>query len=148
VRSKVYAPIDPDLKGITIRQGDWAEGELADRMDRPQLVGDIIVHWLRHAEHRRTIAFACSVGHSLHIRDEFVKAGIRCEHLDGDTPTDERDAILARLASGKTEVVVNCMVLTEGFDCPDVGCITLARPTRRMGLFRQMIGRGLRPADG
>ena len=40
------------------------------------------------------------------------------------------------------------MVLTEGFDCPDIGCIILARPTKKMGLFRQMIGRGLRPADG
>src|SRR5262249_21555994 len=68
--------------------------------------------------------------------------------LDGTTPTDARDAILARLESGETEVVTNCMVLTEGFDCPDIGCIVLARPTKKMGLFRQMIGRGLRPADG
>ena len=40
------------------------------------------------------------------------------------------------------------MVLTEGFDLPDMGCIILARPTKKMGLYRQMIGRGLRPADG
>jgi len=40
------------------------------------------------------------------------------------------------------------MVLTEGFDCPDMGCIILARPTKQMGLYRQMIGRVLRPADG
>jgi DNA repair protein RadD len=72
---------------------------------------------------------------------------VRAEHLDGSTPTDERDAILARLENGETEVVTNCMVLTEGFDCPDIGCIILARPTKKMGLFRQMIGRGLRPAD-
>src|SRR5262249_58996279 len=50
--------------------------------------------------------------------------------------------------SGETQVVVNCMVLTEGFDLPDIGCIILARPTKKMGLFRQMIGRGLRPAEG
>jgi DNA repair protein RadD len=77
-----------------------------------------------------------------------VRAGVRAEHLDGNTPLEERAAILARLASGETEVVTNCMVLTEGFDCPDVGCIVLARPTKQMGLFRQMTGRGLRPADG
>ena len=40
------------------------------------------------------------------------------------------------------------MVLTEGFDCPDIGCIILARPTKQIGLFRQMVGRGLRPAPG
>ena len=68
--------------------------------------------------------------------------------MDGSTPKTERDAILARLQSGETEVVANCMVLTEGFDCPPVGCIVLARPTKQLGLFRQMAGRGLRPAPG
>jgi superfamily II DNA or RNA helicase len=77
-----------------------------------------------------------------------VKSGVRAEHLDGSTPKDERDATLARLASSETEVVTSCMVLTEAFDCPDVGCIVLARPTKQLGLFRQMAGRGLRPAQG
>jgi DNA repair protein RadD len=89
-----------------------------------------------------------ALGIRFHIRNEFVQFGVRAEHLDGETTIAEREAILARLASGETEVVTNCMVLTEGFDCPDVGCIILARPTRQMGLYRQMIGRGLRPADG
>jgi DNA repair protein RadD len=117
-------------------------------MDRDKLVGDIVTHWLKYGEHRRTVAFACSVGHSQHITNEFQRAGVRAEHLDGATPLDERAAILGRLGSGETEVVTNCMVLTEGFDCPDIGCLILARPTKRMGLFRQMIGRALRPADG
>jgi DNA repair protein RadD len=148
VKAKVYAPTDPDLRGVRTQAGDYVESQLAERMDRDKLVGDIVTHWFKYGERRRTVAFACSVGHSVHIRDEFVKAGVRAEHLDGSTPKDEREAILARLASGETEVVTNCMVLTEGFDCPDIGCIVLARPTRKMGLFRQMIGRGLRPADG
>jgi DNA repair protein RadD len=148
VKSRVYAPVDPDLRGVKTQAGDYVEAQLADRMDRPKLVGDIVTHWHKYGGRRRTIAFACSVGHSIHICDEFVKAGVRAEHLDGSTPVDDRNAILARLGSGETEVVTNCMVLTEGFDCPDVGCIILARPTKKMGLFRQMIGRGLRPAEG
>jgi DNA repair protein RadD len=148
VRARVYAPVDPDLRGVRTVAGDYVESQLAERMDRDKLVGDIVTHWFKFGERRRTVAFGCSVGHSVHIRDEFIKAGVRAEHLDGTTPKDEREAILARLASGDTEVVTNCMVLTEGFDCPDIGCIVLARPTRKMGLFRQMIGRGLRPADG
>jgi DNA repair protein RadD len=40
------------------------------------------------------------------------------------------------------------MVLTEGWDMPEVGCCVLARPTRKMGLYRQMVGRVLRPAPG
>src|SRR5262249_57587334 len=86
--------------------------------------------------------------HSVHIRDEFARFGVRAEHLDGTTTISDREAILARLKSGETEVVTNCMVLTEGWDMPDVGCCILARPTKQMGLYRQMIGRVLRPADG
>jgi DNA repair protein RadD len=148
VKSRVYAPVDPDLRGVRTQAGDYVESQLAERMDRDELIGDIVTHWFKYGERRKTIAFACSVGHSIHVRDEFAKAGVRAEHLDGSTPLDERAAILGRLASGETEVVTNCMVLTEGFDLPDIVCIILARPTKKMGLFRQMIGRGLRPADG
>ena len=77
-----------------------------------------------------------------------MRTGVRAEHLDGTTPIHEREAILGRLASGETQVVTNCMVLTEGWDMPAVGCCILARPTKQMGLFRQMIGRVLRPAEG
>jgi superfamily II DNA or RNA helicase len=148
VRSRVYAPVKPDLRGVHVRRGDYAEDELADRMDDPKLVGDIVTHWHKFGERRRTVAFACNIAHSLHLRDEFVRAGVRAEHLDGNTPDDERDAILARLASGETELVTNCMVLTEGWDMPEVGCAILARPTKKMGLYRQMVGRVLRPAVG
>jgi superfamily II DNA or RNA helicase len=148
VRSRVYAPVTPDLKGVKVRAGDYVEEQLAGRMDTDKLVGDVVTHWHRLAERRRTIVFATSVGHSRHLADEFAKSGVKVEHLDGTTPEVERTAMLERLASGETEVITNCMVLTEGFDLPDVGCITLARPTKKMGLFRQMIGRGLRPAEG
>ena len=76
------------------------------------------------------------------------KSGVRAEHVDGTTPKTERDLILGPLASGETELVANCMVLTEGFDLPAIGGIVLARPTKQIGLFRQMAGRGLRPAPG
>jgi superfamily II DNA or RNA helicase len=148
VKTRVYAPVDPDLAGIHTRHGDYAENELADRMDRPKLVGDIVTNWLKFGEHRKTVCFATSVRHSIHIRDEFISSGIRAEHIDGTTPMDERDATLARLNSGELEVVSNCMVLTEGWDMPSLSCLILARPTKRMGLYRQMVGRGLRPEPG
>jgi DNA repair protein RadD len=147
VKSRVYAPVTPNLRGVHTRAGDYVEHELAARMNDAKLIGDIVTHWHKFGERRRTVAFAVNVAHSLHIRDEFVRSGVRAEHLDGETPKDERDAILARLASGETELVTNCMVLTEGWDMPEVGCAILARPTKRMGLFRQMIGRVLRPAE-
>lgn len=148
VPTRVYAPVDPDLRGVHVRHGDYVESELASRMDRPQLVGDIVTHWFKFGERRRTVCFATDVRHSIHIRDEFAAAGVRAEHIDGETQIAERDATLARLASGEIDVVTNCMVLTEGWDMPALGCLILARPTKQMGLYRQMVGRGLRPAPG
>jgi DNA repair protein RadD len=143
-----FAPVDPDLKGVGTSQGDYVLEQLATRVDRPDLVGNIISDWSKHGENRKTIIFAVNVGHSRHIRDEFAKAGIKAEHIDGSTPKPERDAVLERLKSGDTEIVCNCNVLTEGFDAPQVSCIVLARPTKQLGLFRQMAGRGLRPCEG
>jgi len=148
VPTRVYAPSTPDLRKVQTLHGDYVERELADVMDKPELVGDIVSHWHRLADRRKTVVFVTSVAHSIHLRDEFIKSGVKAEHIDGSTPKDERDEILAKLSRGEIEVVVNCMVLTEGWDQPDVACCVLARPTKSMGLFRQMVGRVLRPAPG
>jgi superfamily II DNA or RNA helicase len=143
-----YAPVRPNLKGVKVRRGDYVEGELAERMDQPKLVGDIVEHWRRLGERRRTVVFATGVAHSLHIRDEFRRSGVRAEHINGTTPIEERDAILAQLAAGEINVISNCMVLTEGWDRPEVSCLVLARPTKSLGLYLQMAGRVLRSFAG
>jgi superfamily II DNA or RNA helicase len=148
VATKVYAPVEPDLTGVHTRAGDYVETELEERMNKPELVGDIPTHWLRLARRLPTIVFATSVAHSMSICDAFRRVGVLAEHLDGSTPSNQRDLILAKLKSRAIDVVVNVMVLTEGFDCPEVGCIVLARPTKSLLLYRQMIGRALRPAPG
>jgi superfamily II DNA or RNA helicase len=148
VRTKVYAPSTPDLTGVRVERGDYVESQLAERMDKAKLVGDIVEHWHRLAAGRKTVVFATGVAHSIHIRDEFRRSGVLAEHIHGKTPVEERDAILARLSRGEVDVVCNCAVLCEGWDQPDVSCIVLARPTKHMGLYRQMIGRVLRPAPG
>ena len=148
VKTRVFAPTNPDLDGVQVRSGDYVEDQLAERMDKPNLVGDIISTWHRYGERRKTVCFAISVAHSLHIRDEFLKSGVRAEHVDGSIPKSDRDAVLVRLATGDADLVTNCMVLTEGWDMPEVSCCILARPTKKMGLYRQMVGRVLRPAPG
>jgi len=148
VPAQIYAPSQPDLAGVRVERGDYVERQLAERVDTAQLVGDIVEHWLRLAERRRTVVFATGVGHSVHLRDEFRRAGVLAEHIDGSTPIEERDAILGLLAAGNVEIVSNAMVLTEGWDQPEVSCLVLARPTRSLGLYRQMVGRVLRPAAG
>jgi superfamily II DNA or RNA helicase len=147
VKLKIFTTPAPDLRGVEVAStGDYVIDQLSDRMD--PLVGDFVEHWLRHAQRRRTVVFAVDVKHSIHIVDELLKSRVKAEHLDASTSQDDREAILGRLASGETEIVSNCMILTEGFDLPDIGCIALVRPTRSLGLFRQMIGRGLRTAVG
>src|SRR5262249_1766952 len=148
VSTKTYAPTRPDLSGVRVEKGDYVESQLAQRMDRAQLVGDIVSHWHRLAERRPTVVFASGVAHSVHLRDEFRASGVWAEHIDGSTPVEQRDEILAQLAAGKVEVVCNAMVLTEGWDQPMVSCLLLARPTKHMGLYSQMVGRVLRPAVG
>jgi DNA repair protein RadD len=149
VPTKVYAPLRPDLTGVRVERSDYVERQLGERMNTPKLVGDIIEHWFKLNPGRRpTVVFAVDVAHSVHLRDEFRRSGILAEQVDGSTPIEERDAILTRLASGAVEVICNCAVLTEGWDCPEVSCIVLARPTKSLALYRQMTGRSLRPAPG
>ena len=148
VPTRVFAPSRPDLTGVRIDRGDYVEAQLAERMNTIKLVGDIVTHWIRLADRRRTVVFATGVSHSKHLRDEFCRAGILAEHIDGTTPIEERDAILAKLAAGLIDVLCNAMVLTEGWDSPEVSCLVLARPTKSMGLYRQMVGRVLRLAPG
>jgi superfamily II DNA or RNA helicase len=148
VPTKVYAEDPGSLKGVATARGDYVGAELAARMDTERLVGNILLEKLKRAPGLKTIVFASSVGHSVHIRDEFRTHGISAEHIDGKTLKAERDEILAKLARGEVEVVTNYGVLTEGFDCPDVGCCILARPTKQLGLYKQMIGRAIRSAPG
>lgn len=150
VRSRIFAPARPDLQGVRVdgKKHDYDESQLAAVMDKQTLVGDIVTHHLRHGEGRRTVCFATGVKHSVHIRDEFRANGILAEHIDGKTPKDERSAILAKLSAGEIQVVCNCMVLTEGWDQPEVSCLILARPTKRLGMYIQMVGRVLRTATG
>ena len=145
---RVFAPSRPDLTGVKVRMGDYVESELAQRMDRPELIGDIVENWARIAADRQTVVFATGVGHSIHLKERFRDAGVTCEHIDGKTPKDERDSILKRLADGSVQVVTNCMVLTEGWDCPAVSCAVMARPTKSLVLYLQMAGRIMRPAEG
>ncbi len=135
----------PELGGVHTKAGDYDEDEAAQAMS--YLGGDIIQRWLDHRP-GRTVLFACTVEHSLRLADAFRAAGVAAEHLDGTTPLPERAAILARLAAGTTDVVTNCAVLTEGWDLPELRCVILARPTKSVGLYLQMAGRGLRPVEG
>lgn len=145
VEPVIYStPLQPDLSKVRTDGGDYNREDLEKAMNKGALIGDLFVQWNKHPR-QRTVCFAVSVAHSKAIVELFRSHGVRAEHLDGETPKDERRAILARLTSGETELVSNVGVLTEGWDCPPVKTCILARPTKSIVLFMQTAGRVLRP---
>lgn len=148
VRCEYYAPTIPDLNGIQTSMGDYNSVQLADRMDRPKLIGDIVASWKRIANNKKTIVFASSVAHSKNLAESFIDIGIKAAHIDGETDHAEREKVLDEFNNGDMKIICNCMVLTEGFDCPPAEVCVLARPTKSLGMYIQMVGRVLRPHDG
>jgi DNA repair protein RadD len=146
VPARYFSIAEPDLASVSTVGGDYHNGELAGAMLK--LVADVPRTWLERAGGRRTAVFAVNVAHSVALCAEFVALGVRAEHVDGGTPTLEREAILRRFAVGETQVLCNCMIASIGFDLPQLDCVQLARPTKSLGLYLQMLGRGLRPAPG
>lgn len=144
----VYAPSEPDLSGVKVVAGDYQQSQLGEAVDKPSLIGDIVSHWFKLARGKQTVCFATNIPHSLHIVEQFRAAGVTAEHIDCYTSEEDRAAILGRVARGETTVISNVAILAEGWDCPAVEVMILARPTRSLARFIQMVGRVLRPADG
>lgn len=145
---RTYARKKPDLSGVHTSAGDYRQDELQDTMNRPEICGDVVREWQRHAAGRITAVFGVGVEHSIALRDAFRAAGVAAEHLDGETSRDEREWLLEGLAAGRITVLTNCGVLSEGWDCPVVSCVSVVRPTQSLALYLQMAGRALRPAAG
>lgn len=135
----------PTLKGIRLAGGDYNAKDLARAVRKSTLVGDMVEHYVKRAKGKPAVLFAVSRQLSRGYVRAFQRAGIAAEHLDGETPLAEREAILGRLRQGKTKVVSNVGVLTEGWDAGHVRCAILARPTRSLTLYLQMVGRIMRP---
>ena len=161
------SPLQADISQVRITGSDFDDAELATVMHTDRLEGQLVEHWTRLAcqhpvflkgqrmplksvtqDHRRTLVFAVNVAHSQSIAARFEAAGFRVAHLDGTTPEGQRKAMLRDLASGALQIVSNCNVAVEGVDVPEVKCIVHARPTQSDTLWRQSVGRSMRPWAG
>lgn len=138
----------PDLSQVRTSAGDYNLAQLDDAMGKVVLTGDLVAEYQAHAAGKRAVVFAVNVKHSRAIVEQFRAAGVQAEHVDDQTPETERDAVLARIRDGRTLVVSNVGILTEGWDCPAVEVAILARPTKSVALALQMMGRVLRPWPG
>jgi superfamily II DNA or RNA helicase len=148
VPARYFSLAEPDLARVRTIAGDYHQGELEAAVNQPRLIGDVIVHWLKHAAGRRTVVFASGIKHSVALTEEFLRAGVAAEHVDADTPQALRDASFERFRNGQTQVLTNCFLAAYGFDLPELSCVVVARPTKSLMLYLQMIGRGLRTAEG
>jgi superfamily II DNA or RNA helicase len=135
---------DFDLASVRISGGDFRGEDLGHALVDSLAPSTVANAYREHAADRSGIVFLPTVDAAYVFADAFKVAGIKTEVVHGEMPVTERRAVLERLESGVTQVVANCMVLTEGFDSPRVGCIVVARPTKSKPLYVQMVGRGLR----
>lgn len=145
----VYAPDRaPDLSGIRTRAGDYAAEQLAKVMSQGGLVGDAVEHYGKLCAGKSAIAFCVDIAHSRAVAERFTAAGFRAAHVDGETPSDRRRALIAALGAGELDVLTNCGLISEGVDVPAIGAAIMMRPTQSLALYLQMVGRVLRPAPG
>jgi len=138
----------PDLSGVAKVGDDYNQQQSGEAMRAPGIVADIVEKWQKYASTLSTVVFAVTVEHSKQLTDEFKAAGVRAEHLDGSMGIEQRKAILARVAAGKTQVLCNVGVAVEGLDIPRLKCCILARPTMSLARAIQMMGRVRRPWQG
>ena len=148
-----------DLRGILVRSttsldnlskhlGDYNEKQLAELLNHNDRNRLIVQAYLTYAKDLQAICFAVDVAHAHALASAFNDCGIPSVALDGKTAQEKRDWILEQFGQGHIKVLINCEILTEGFDAPHVQCVIMARPTMSRSLFLQMIGRGTRLFEG
>jgi ATP-dependent helicase IRC3 len=136
------------LDDVHIARGDFNQRELANAVNTPRRNALAVEGWKHYAGALSTIGFTVDVAHAHDLAKAFQGSGVNAKALSGETPKDERREMLAAYTRGDVQVLLNCMVLTEGTDLPRTGCILHAKPTKSATLYEQMTGRGLRLFPG
>ena len=126
--------------------GDYLDSEMMNVMDRVEIRAKIVNTYLKYAKGKKGIIYTINKQHNQHIKEQFIAAGVNAEVVTSDTPKDLRDKIVAKFRNGDIDILCNVNIFSEGFDCPDIEFIQLARPTQSLAMFLQQVGRGLRPS--
>lgn len=140
----VTIPLQVDLTGVGMQSGDFKAGDLGTALD-PYLES-IAKEMEKYCKDKKTVVFLPLVKTSQKFRDILNDHGFQAAEVNGES--QDRAVILEDYAKGKYNVLCNSMLLTEGWDCPDVDCIVVLRPTKVRSLYCQMVGRGTRLAPG
>lgn len=148
VPDKIYCPHIMNVSQVKKIRGDFDKKQLESVVTQSAVVGDIISDWKDLGQNRPTLCFATSIEHSLQLKQAFCAAGIKAVHVDASSPEKDRDNAKNGLINGTIKVVVNVDIFSCGFDCKEISCIIMARPTFSVIWSLQAIGRGLRSSPG
>ena len=129
-------------------EGDYKISALEKKIDTTRIRAQLLNSYLKYARGKKGIIYSISRKHSDHICQEYREAGINIVRIDSKTPKDERKLYVERFKKGLIDIIVNVDIFSEGFDCPDIEFIQLARPTKSLVKYLQQVGRGLRPTAG
>ena len=138
-----------DISRVRSRAGDLTAADLEQAMTNDRVLHEIAGPLVKEAGSRSTIVFTPTVATAkalVNVLAAYTKAHAAVVH--GETESETRKQVLAQYESGDIQFLVNCAVLTEGFDSPRTSCVALARPTGSRALMTQCIGRGTRLFPG
>lgn len=128
--------------------GDYDEHALIDTMDLGHIRAQLVKSYQKHAWKKKGIIYSINKQHSANICNDYRKLGVRIVDIDDSTPSALRKQYVDEFKEGKIDIIVNVNIFSEGFDCPDIEFIQLARPTRSLTMYLQQVGRGLRITEG
>lgn len=128
--------------------GDYKVQDLQGIVNVDSEIEQLYTYYKEYANGRQGIIYAVSLDHAVRIAALFNAKGIPTVSLDCNTPAAERDRLVNAFRSGNSlKIMVNVELFTEGFDCPDIEFVMLARPTRSLSMYLQQVGRALRPSS-
>ena len=128
--------------------GDFQVKEMEAVLNRRPGISRLYGSVCRYAPGKKGIVYAVSIAHARHIADYYSRHGLEAAAIDSRTPAALRRRLVEDFRRGRLRVLVNVDVFSEGFDCPDVEFVQLARPTLSLAKYLQQVGRGLRRVAG
>ena len=147
-KHKVYAsPHKLDFSNLKLKRNDYLKKDIANLVKNKIITGNAVSHYKKYLLNKPTVVFCVDIPHAQTILERFLSEGIKAALLTGDTLQNERDKILDDLKNNIIHVVVSIDVISEGTDLPCVEGAILLRPTNSESLYRQQVGRILRPRE-
>ena len=140
--------IQQEIDGIKkFSNGDYAESEMERVCDNDRVRAQVVKAYLDYAKGKRGIVYTINKLHNKNLCHQFNENGIKAVAIDSDTPKALREKYIEQFRRGEYMIICNVNLFTEGFDCPDIEFVQLARPTKSLALYLQQVGRGLRISE-